>query len=50
MSSNQSDVVNVAASQPKKKHWIRHALVVILLTILVLVAWMAYTSLLHKAV
>ena len=50
MSSKPADVVNVAANQPKKKHWIRHAVVVILLTLLVLVAWMAYTSLMHRAV
>jgi hypothetical protein len=44
------DVVNIAAKQPGKKHWVRHAIVVILLTLVVLVAWMAYTSLMHKAV
>ena len=50
MSSKPVDVVNVAATQPKKKHWIRHAMVVILLTVLALVVWLAYTSLMHRAV
>lgn len=50
MSSKPVDVVNVAATQPKKKHWVRHGIVVILLTVLVLVVWLAYTSLMHKAV
>lgn len=47
---SSKDVVNVSSSQPAKKHWVRHAVVVILLTVLVLVAWMAYTSVFHKAV
>ncbi len=50
MSSKPVEVVNVAATQPKKKHWLRHAVVVILLTVVILIIWLAYTSLLHKAV
>lgn len=46
---SSKNVVNVGVSQPSKKHWVRHALVVILLTLVILVAWLAYTSVIHKA-
>jgi len=48
---SSKDVVNVATTQkPAKKHWVRHALAVIVVTLLALVVWMVITSVMHKAV
>ena len=48
---SSKDVVNVANTQaPAKKHWVRHALAVIVVTLLAIVVWMIITSMMHKAV
>ena len=47
---SSKDVVNLAESQPAKKHWIRHAFAVIFVTLLSIAVWMIVTSMMHKAV
>lgn len=47
---SSKDVVNVASNQPSKKHWLRHALAVIVVTLLAIAVWMIITSMMHKAV
>jgi len=47
---SSKDVVNVASSQPVKKHWLRHVMLVLLVTFLAIAGWLIISSMMHKAV
>jgi len=47
---SSKDVVNVANTQPAKRHWVRHVLAVVVVTMFAIIVWMLVTSMMHKAV